>query len=87
MHWRSEVAQESLKYALKDAPRTWFPDVKLLQFVFWIAVDKQSKGGQVRPSAEALREMTTSCCMCEPMRTAQSFGNDSHAAAIGPHWA
>ena len=29
--------------------------------------------------------MTTSCCMCEPMRTAQSFGDDTHAVATGLH--
>ena len=87
MHWRAEVAQESLKYGLKDAPRTWFPDVKLLQFVFCISVDEQSKGGEVRLDVEAPSEVTTSCCMCEPMRTAQSFGDDTHAVATGIHCA
>ena len=36
VHWRAEVAQESAKYALNLAPRAWFPDVKLLHFVFCI---------------------------------------------------
>ena len=39
MHWRAEVTRESAKYALYLAPRTWFPDMKLLQFVFCISVD------------------------------------------------
>ena len=29
--------------------------------------------------------MTTSCCMCDLVRTAQSFGDDAHAVATGLH--
>ena len=36
------VAQKSAKYALNLAPRTWLPNVKLLQFVFCISVDAES---------------------------------------------
>ena len=39
----------------------------------------------MRLDVEAPKEMTTSCCMCEPMRTAQSFGDDTHAVATGLH--
>ena len=31
--------------------------------------------------------MPMSCCMCEPMETAQSLGDDTHAVAMGPMWA
>ena len=87
VHWLAEVAQESAKYALFLAPRTWFPDVKLFQFVFCISVDAQSIWGQVRLDVGAPKEMTLFCCMCEPMWTAQSFGDDTHAVAIGLHCA
>ena len=32
-------------------------------------------------------EMSMSCCMCEPMETAQSLGDDTHAVAIRPNMA
>ena len=31
--------------------------------------------------------MSMSCCMCEPMETAQSLGDDTHAVAIRPNMA
>ena len=31
--------------------------------------------------------MSMPCCLCEPMETAQSRGDDTHAVAMGPMWA
>ena len=31
------------------------------------------------------KKMTTSCSMCEPIRTAQSFGDDTHTMTTGLH--
>ena len=36
----------------------------------------------MRLDLEAPKEMTTSSCMCEPMRTVQSFGDDTHAVTM-----
>ena len=33
------------------------------------------------------KEITKSCCMCEPMETAQSLGDDTHAVVIRLTWA
>ena len=41
----------------------------------------------MRLDVEVTSEMTTSCCMCEPVRTAQPLGDNTHAVAIGLHWA
>ena len=30
--------------------------------------------------------MSMSCCVCEPMETAQSLGNDTHAMMKRPRW-
>ena len=31
--------------------------------------------------------MSMSCCMCKPMETAQSLGDDTHAVGARPKWA
>ena len=39
------------------------------------------------PRCGGALEMSISCCMCEPMETAQSLGDDSHAVVTRPKWA
>ena len=39
------------------------------------------------PRCGGAQEMSMSCCMCEPMETAQSLGDDTHAVVLGPMWA
>ena len=40
--------------------------------------------GAVRLHVEALNKHPMSCCMCEPTETAQSLGDDAHAAVKRP---
>ena len=34
-----------------------------------------------------LGNVSTFCCMCEPLETAQSLGDDTHAVVTRPRWA
>ena len=40
--------------------------------------------GNGAPRREDALEMSMSCCMCEPMETAQSLGDDTHAVVARP---
>ena len=40
--------------------------------------------GAVRFHVEALKKHPMSCCMCEPTETAQSLGDEAHAAVKRP---
>ena len=42
---------------------------------------------KVRQDVEALKEMPTPCCMCEPLVTAQCLGDETHAVVTRPQWA
>ena len=38
--------------------------------------------GNGAPRREDALEMSVSCCVCEPMETAQSLGDDTHAVIV-----
>ena len=49
--------------------------------IFWnsiLVVNSSKKQPKVRQDVEALKEMPMPCCMCEPMVTAQSLGDETH---------
>ena len=51
-----------------------------------VAAVKSHKGSALGHGGA--KEITKSCCMwCEPMETAQSLGDDTHAVVIGLTWA
>ena len=58
--------------------------------IFWNSisvVNSSKKLPKVRQDVEALKEMPTPCCMCEPVVTAQSLGDETHAVITRPQWA
>ena len=58
--------------------------------MFWIVVferERYQTKDSVRLDVEAASEIPMSCCMCEPMETAQSLGDDTHAVVTRPKWA
>ena len=42
-------------------------------------LNRSEKLPKVRQDVEALKEMPIPCCVCEPVVTAQSLGDDTHA--------
>ena len=58
--------------------------------IFWNSisvVNSSKKLPRVRQDVEALKEVPTPCCMCEPVVTAQSLGDETHAVVTRPQWA
>ena len=53
----------------------------------WAVVNSSKKPPKVRQDVEALKEMPIPCCMCEPVVTAQSLGDETHAVVTRPRWA
>ena len=58
--------------------------------IFWNSVsvvNSSKKLPNVRQDVEALKEMPIPSCMCEPVVTAQSLGDETHAVVTRPQWA
>ena len=57
-------------------------------FAMFCSVINSSKTlPKVRQDVEALKDMPIPCCMCKPMVTAQSLGDEIHAVVKRPQWA
>ena len=70
-----------VKDALQHTPRTAFSEVKLSPIFRDPGFgDKDGRSPSKCPARRGdAREMTMSCCMCKPMGTAPSHGDDTHA--------
>ena len=82
MHACPEVAQRGGKHASTHSSGTAVSKGKCSPLLGSRLVDKDvnsppnAKGA---PGLGGARDITMSCCMCEPLRTAPSHGDDTHA--------